>query len=272
MSTATDAVDAAIDELVRARGLISKIRSVQVRRGEDRDVLKSTAYAWFNTHRPVVSTNSTGVDLSDINEHYTTLMSLTDRMAVKTKYIATIKQAKKALVQAMTGLLTAPQILLNADTDDLAPDFSALAGSDEMREVLIRRWNECCKCVDAEAHLAAIVMMGGLLEALFVARANKLTDKDLLLKAASAPKDKQTGKTLNYRDWMLDSYIKVGHELSWITASAKRFADVLKEYRNYVHPEKELRHGVELAHNDSAMFWQVTKQLARQLLMSVAKT
>jgi hypothetical protein len=47
-------------------------------------------------------------------------------------------------------------------------------------------------------------------------------------------------------------------------------ADVLKEYRNFIHPEKERRHGVVLALNDSSMFWQVTKALARQLLASAA--
>jgi hypothetical protein len=122
--------------------------------------------------------------------------------------------------------------------------------------------------VKAEAHLAAIVMMGGLLEALFVARANKMPVKDQIINATSAPKDKTTGKTSNYQEWMLDSYIKVAHELHWITESAKDVADVLKEYRNYIHPEKERRHGVVLAFNDSSMFWQVTKALVRQLLMS----
>lgn len=114
-------------------------------------------------------------------------------------------------------------------------------------------------------------MMGGLLEALFVARANKMNDKKPLVGATSAPKDKTTGKTINYQEWMLDSYIKVGQELGWITGSAKNVADVLKEYRNYVHPEKERRHGVVLDLNDSEMFWSVTKSLTRQLLLSASR-
>jgi hypothetical protein len=92
--------------------------------------------------------------------------------------------------------------------------------------------------------------------------------KDPLINAVSAPKDKQTGKTLNYQEWMLDSYVKVGRELNWITEAAKQVAEVLKEFRNYVHPAKELRHRVVLAHNDSGLLWQVTKALVRQLLMS----
>jgi len=111
-------------------------------------------------------------------------------------------------------------------------------------------------------------MMGGLLEALFVARANKMTDKTPLTSAVNAPKDKTTGKATNYQDWMLDSYIKVGSELKWITESARDIADKLKEYRNFVHPAKELRYGITLDINDSSMFWQVTKALARQLLLT----
>jgi hypothetical protein len=80
--------------------------------------------------------------------------------------------------------------------------------------------------------------------------------------------DKATGKTTNYQEWTLDSYIKVGCELKWITESAKDVADKLKEYCNFVHPAKELRYGVTLGFSDSSMFWQVTKALARQLLLS----
>lgn len=271
MCTAVDAVDAAIQEVKKAHTLVSRVESRQVRGVDDLAALKSTAYAWFKTHRPLVQSHPSTVNLTEVDAHYQTILDSTDRFVVKKKYLTALNEAKKALAPIRAALLTSPAVPVPPDTDDLAPDFSALAGSEEMREVLTRRWHECCKCVNAEAHLAAIVMMGGLLEALFVARANELDNKDPLVKATSAPKDKKTGKTLNLRDWTLDSRIKVGHELKWITDSAKQVADVLKEYRNYVHPEKELRHRVELAGNDSAIFWQVTKALARQLLMSAAK-
>ena len=272
MSTAVDAVDAAIRELTKAHTLVSKLQTKQVRREDDLAVLKSTAYAWFKTHRPLVQSHSLSGNLSEVDARYNNILDSTDRAVVKNKYLTEIKQSKRALTSIRSALLTSPAVPLTSDTDDQEPDFSPLAGSEEMREVLTRRWHECRKCVKADAHLAAIVMIGGMLEALFVARANKLDNKAALISATSAPKDKKSGKTVEYQKWMLDSYIKVGCELNWITDSAKQIADVLKEYRNYVHPEKELRHGVELDRNDSAIFWQVTKELARQLLMSTART
>ncbi len=269
MPTVHEAIDAAISEVTKARKRVASITSVQVTKVDDVAMLKATAQTWFHTHRPVVVAGAAAANLVAVDQHYTTVLNATAKHAAKKTYLDALKDAKGALVAARSAALVAPAAAPVANTDDLAPDFSPLAGNQEMRDILTRRWHECAKCVKADAHLAAIVMMGGLLEALFVARANKMPDKSPLTNAANAPKDKATGKTTNYQEWMLDSYIKVGCELKWITESAKDVADKLKEYRNFVHPAKELRYGVTLGFNDSSMFWQVTKALARQLLLSV---
>ncbi|MCC6139008.1 MAG: hypothetical protein IT389_00170 [Nitrospira sp.] len=270
MPTTTDVIDIAIREITTARALVLKITGKQVRGVDAIASLKATALAWFNTHRPIVNAGTSDLDLTTVDSYYTTILNSTAGYAARQTYLDALQVAKKSLVALRANALTNQASAASGNTDDIAPDFSPLAGNQEMREILTRRWQECCKCVNASAHLAAIVMMGGLLEALFVARANKMTVKDPLLNASAAPKDKATGKTLNYREWMLDSYIKVAHELKWITESAKDVADILKEYRNYIHPEKERRHGVVLALNDSTMFWSVTKALVRQLLLSAS--
>jgi hypothetical protein len=270
MSNVSDAVDASISEVTKARTFLSKIKSKQVRSVDAIATMRSTAHAWFNTHHPIIVPGALGVDLSDADGSYTTVLNATTKHASRQTYLEALKQCKIALIAIRAAVLIPPTSPHAGSIDALPPDFSPLAGNQEMRDILTRRWHECRRCVGADAHLAAIVMMGGLLEALCVARANKMPDKNPLINAMSAPKDKVTGKTLNYQDWMLDSYIKVAHELNWITESAKDVADVLKEYRNYIHPEKERRHGVVLAFNDSSMFWQVTKELVRQLLISAA--
>jgi len=261
-----DALDASIREVEAARKRVSKANTKQVRGVDEIGMLQATAQTWFHTHRPMIATGAATLDLAPVDNAFTTVLDATARHAVRTKYAKALKEAKIALIGVRKAALLSPAP--PANTDDLAPDFSPLVGNTEMQNILVRRWNECTKCVQAEAHLAAIVMMGGLLEALFVARANRMPDKTSLTSATSAPKDKVTGKTINYQEWMLDSYIKVAFELKWITESAKDVADKLKEYRNFIHPAKELRYGVTLSLNDSSMFWQVTKALARQLLRS----
>lgn len=271
MSTASDSIDAAIQEVTKARAFVSKVKGKQVRGVDTIASLKATAISWFNTHRPALTALSLDCDLSAADECYTIILNCTSRHASRQTYLDVLMDLKKILIVMRAAALTTHPTSQDS-TDDLAPDFSPLAGNQEMRNILTRRWHECSRCVKAGAHLAAIVMMGGLLEALFVARANKMPEKDSLVNASAAPKDKASGKTLNYQDWMLDSYIKVAHELKWITESAKDVADVLKEYRNYIHPEKERRHGIVFEFNDSAIFWSVTKALARQLLMSATRT
>ena len=118
--------------------------------------------------------------------------------------------------------------------------------------------------------LAATVMMGGLLEALFVARANLMPNKAPLFRAIGTPLEAKTKKPIPLKEWTLRPYIDVAAELGWISRSGKDVAAVLRDYRNYIHPEKERAHGVNLNNHDSSMFWAVTKSLARQLLASVS--
>ena len=44
------------------------------------------------------------------------------------------------------------------------PDFPSLVGDSSLAEILTQRWHEAQKCVNAEAYLAAVVMMGSILE------------------------------------------------------------------------------------------------------------
>lgn len=267
MPTVYEAIDAAIEESSAALRRLQKLRTNQVRGVDEIATLKATAHTWFHTHRPVVAASSQ-VNLASVDASFTTVLDATERHAARSTYSSALRDAKAALISIRATALVAPTADATTIADDVAPDFSPLAGNQQMRNILTRRWDECAKCVNADAHLAAVVMMGGLLEALFVARANKMQDKTPLTSASNAPKDRATGRVTNYQEWMLDSYIKVGVELSWITESARDVADKLKEYRNFVHPAKELRYGVTLGLNDSSMFWQVTKALARQLLLS----
>lgn len=218
MTAALDAIDAALQEVTTARLMISKTRSKQVRNADHLASLRSLSYAWFNGHKKsVVSVASD--DLGQIDDAFQTILNSTDRSAARSTYLGALTRAKSSLIAVRSAILK-EQTSVVPSSDDALPDFSPLAGNLQVRDVLGDRWVECQKCVSAGAHLAAIVMMGGLLEALFVARANKMEDKSVLVKAKAAPINKGTGKALDYRDWMLDSYIKVGHELGWITESA----------------------------------------------------
>jgi hypothetical protein len=267
MADSQDAINAAIQEVERADKALRSKKSIQVSSGEEKDLFSSIVYSWTRTHRPIVAAGTRNGDFGPVDRLYDQILKATSKNAARTTYRSTLKNLKAALVALRSELLV-------PGTDDTngtplvenAPAFGLLAADQRMQEILSGRWDECQRCLIAEAHLAATVMMGGLLEALFVAKANKMPDKGPLFKAKAAPLDQKTKKPLALKDWTLRHYIDVGHELSWITRSAKDVAEVLRDYRNYVHPEKERSHGVTIGASDSLMFWQITKQLATQLL------
>ena len=263
MSVSSDEeLDAALAEAERARKMLARIKGKQVRNAEHRDYFKATALSWFRSRRPRLTTLVAADLLEAVDRPYRTFLDATERASAKSTYVDNLLTVKAAMVAARGAMLTAVPSFSNRT----APDFAPLAADNLMRGILIRRWDECQRCIDAAAPLAATVMMGGLLEALFVARVNRLADKSLLFKLKACPIDSKTKKPLDLRQWMLASYIDAGHEMTWISRSAKDVAAVLRDYRNYIHPEKERSHGVVLTADDAAMFWEITKSLSRELL------
>ena len=44
---------------------------------------------------------------------------------------------------------------------------------------------------------------------------------------------------------------------------------MLRDYRNYIHPEKELKHGIVLTEQDARMFWVVFRALTAEVIGSI---
>lgn len=262
-------LDDLVREIDRVRKVVGRVRGPQVRNTEHRDFLKASALSWFHTRREVLVQNLSAELVEAIDCPYRIILEASERTATKPTYIRAAKLAREALVVARAHILVAAPVQRTADSP---PSFAPLAADPAMQTILERRWEECRRCIDAGAPLAATVMMGGLLETLLVARANMLIDKTKLFKVAATPIDPKTKKPLELRQWMLGPYIDVGHELKWISHSAKNVAVILRDYRNYIHPEKERSHGVSLTPDDATMFWEVTKTLSKELLAMKGET
>jgi hypothetical protein len=65
---------------------------------------------------------------------------------------------------------------------------------------------------------------------------------------------------------MLGNYVAVVHEVGWITQSGRDVSEVLQEYRNYIHPQKELLLQASLTPDDARMLWAVFKAIAACLI------
>jgi hypothetical protein len=269
MNAIDEALYAAINEAERLRERTKKKHTKQVQ-GTERDIIRATALAWVNNHRKSLLIVLTAADLAKVDSLYQQVIAASHRAALRSKYVSLLKQVTKALVTLRTDnviRLSNPPAPVPA-TADLPPDFSTLITDVQMQEILKGRWVECTACIAANAPLASIVMMGGLLEGLLLARINSAPDKaakDRIFKATAAPKDKHN-QTLQLKEWTLQNYIAVAHELGWISQTVMDIGTVLRDYRNYIHPQKELSEKIKLKPGDASFLWEISKNIARQLL------
>jgi hypothetical protein len=268
VTPAQQALASAAEQCDRLKKLLSKSTTKQVKSDDETQIAKATAHAWFNNCRPAVLAAVGDGHLKDLDDQYRSLIAASERATLRSKYLAIIKQTRKLLSQvqveqalSLAGDHTRPE---NSTVDD-QPDFSPLVSDSKMQTILGNRWQECVKCVTAGAPLSAVVMMGGMLEGLLLARVNQLSDKSPVFKAASAPKDK-AGNPLKLNEWGLKNYLDVAHELTWISKTTKDVGEVVRDYRNYIHPQKEHSHGVSISADDARTLWEIAKSVARQVL------
>lgn len=99
------------------------------------------------------------------------------------------------------------------------PDFELLTAGDQgLAEILTRRWEEAQRCVEAGAHLSAVIMIGSVLEGALLARV--FADRETACRARAAPRDKRGG-LIQPEEWKLTSLIDVAHEVGWLHGDVK---------------------------------------------------
>jgi hypothetical protein len=266
MNDALGALDSAISQAEKLRAFLRKKRNRQVRSTEERSLIKATALTWFSNQRPTISTIAQSSDLQEPDELYKSILAAADLASARSRYDSLLKSIKTSLISLRSHCLSAGTS--SRTTGNQPPDFAPLISDLAMQAILNGRWGECVLALSAGAPLAATVMMGGLLEALLLGRIHRESNKSPVFQAANAPKDKN-GKTRPLNEWTLKNYIDVGHDLGWVSVSAKDVGEVLRDYRNYIHPYKQLSHGVNLTTDDAALFWEISKSISRQVIKSV---
>jgi len=261
-----DTVDLALDEVDRLRRVLKKKKTAQVWAADERSLAKATALAWFNAHRGHLASVVNTTSLQATDSLYKQILEASDRATSRATYDSALKSVRESLIVLRSAGLSRPAA--PSSTTDQPPNFAPLIGDLLMQTILDGRWRECVKCLSAGAPLSATVMMGGLLEALLLGRINRETNKAPVFQSKLAPRDKN-GQPRPLTDWSLKNYIEVAHELGWISVSVKDVGAVLRDYRNYIHPFKQLSHNVQLTADDAALLWEVSKVITRQVIKSV---
>jgi hypothetical protein len=267
VTTAHDEIEAMVGDLERLRKHVSKGQSQQVKSAADIDVIKAVVQTWLRNRRPAINA-ALGDILQPIDAVFSEILEATQHATLRTRYKEKIRMAKLLLgkIQVANVVELSKPSAKPASASDSPPSFASIGSDAKMQTILQNRWEECVACVGHGLPLASIVMIGGLLETVLLARINNQTDKSKVFTAVAAPKDKKTGATLTLKDWGLSNYIDVAHELDWISDTYKDVGAILRDYRNYIHPHKEHQHGKTLSPADAKVLWEIGKSIMHEVL------
>ncbi len=120
--------------------------------------------------------------------------------------------------------------------------FHILILDEAYLRLMKERWEESILTEKAEAHLATVVLLGSILEAMLL---YKITSNWVDVQISGHyPKifDKPTNKLVikPSNQWMLNEMIDSSEKIGWISHDIKGLSHSLKEYRNFIHPWQEL--------------------------------
>ncbi len=144
-----------------------------------------------------------------------------------------------------------------------APDFLALGLEPELGEILKNRWEESQRCVDADAHLSATIIMGSMLEGLLLGVCQR--DPVTANRCSSAPRDPNTDKVKNFTSWKLSEMIDVAYQVGWLGLDVKKFSHSLREFRNLIHPYEQMATRMNPDSDTSGISWLVVQAAVNDL-------
>ncbi len=153
---------------------------------------------------------------------------------------------------------------VQAAPSEVAPDFHRLVEDSSLAAILLLRWEEAQKCVNAEAYLSAVVMMGSILEGVLLHKVE--TNPADANRAKESPKNPTTGKPKQFHEWGLSALIDVAHELGWLQGDVRRFSHALRDSRNIVHPYMERLLSDRPDRDTCSICWQVVRAAVADLL------
>lgn len=136
----------------------------------------------------------------------------------------------------------------------------------QLDAILQARWLEAQKCQNAGAHLAAVILMGSILEGLLLAAATE--NRPACYRASQAPKRKD-GSVPPVEEWKLTHLINIAVELGWLKTDRGRFGHALRESRNVVHPWEHMTTKADYDEATCKACWHVLNASVEDLLQSV---
>lgn len=147
-------------------------------------------------------------------------------------------------------------------TDELRTKLSSIQDP-ELQSVLLRDLQECAISIATGQDKSATILCGSIIEALLLAKIGETGKKNYDISSISNGK-----KAASYpiAEMGLYELLYVADMEKLICKSNFHLSHYVRDYRNIVHPAKEVRIKQSVTHENTMMMWTILKQLINELL------
>lgn len=108
----------------------------------------------------------------------------------------------------------------------------------DVTEIIKMRLQEVESCIKSQAPLAAVILIGSILEGILLGTASAFPQ--LFNQVQCAPKEKDSVKNKKFQDWKLANLIDAAAEVGILKQDVKKFSHGVRDFRNYIHPYQQL--------------------------------
>ena len=193
-------------------------------------------------------------------DHFNQYLAFDKWKVIRDNDVITFKRLDKVVVETprKTESITESEFL--SYKFDIDIDLLGLENS--LSEIIKMRLKETEKCVNNDAPLSSVIMIGSMLEGVLLGVAS--SNPRLFNQARSAPKDEE-GKVRRFQDWTLNNFIDVAFEVGFLKRDVKKFSHVVRDFRNYIHPYSQMATGFYPDKDTALICFQVLKAAISQI-------
>lgn len=184
---------------------------------------------------------------------------------VKQKIIvkeAEVRAQKQLAIRNITKNVTLEYLEEIGYTDELRECITRISDS-QLKAVLLRDLEECAISIAVRQDKAATIMCGSIIEALLLAQIVEIGKKNYDITDISKNKN---AKKYPIIDMNLNELLYVADKEKLICKNNFHLSHYVRDYRNVVHPAKEIRTKQNITHENVMIMWAILKQIIYELL------
>jgi|GEM_PF-935726 hypothetical protein len=131
---------------------------------------------------------------------------------------------------------------------------------EKLQQLLLDDWREAQAVLEAKAWKSTVILCGGILEGMLLD--SLLRDENAALKAY---RDMKKGESSALNLWALADLVDVSAKLGILHKGAALLGHALREFRNLIHPARQLRLSITITQDEANIALNAVKVILREL-------